>query len=86
MPKYLTIIEAQQQMQLPDGLADELLIITKDGKPVMAALSYEQFESLLETLDILSDSDFSNMLEKSIAQAERGETISWGEAKIKLGL
>lgn len=87
MPKYLTITEAQQQLQdLPDELGDQPVIITKHGKPVMAALSYEQFESLLETLDILCDSEFSHLLKESIAQAERGETISWEEAKTQLGL
>ncbi len=57
MPKYLTITEARQQMLgLPDELADEPVIITKRGKPVMVVLSYEHFASLVETLDILSDS------------------------------
>ncbi|GAB4178030.1 MAG: type II toxin-antitoxin system Phd/YefM family antitoxin [Coleofasciculaceae cyanobacterium] len=87
MSKYLTITEAQQQMlALPDKLADEPVIITKQGKPVMVALSYEQFASLLETLEILADSEFAHRLQESIAQAERGETISWEAAKAKLGL
>ena len=87
MPKYLTITEARQQMLgLPDQLADEPMIITKRGKPVMVALSYEHFASLLETLDILSDSKFANRLKESIAQADQGKTISWEEAKAQLGL
>lgn len=87
MPKYLTITEARRQLlELPDELTDEPVIITKHGKPVMAALSYEQFESLMETLEILSDREFANRLQESIAQAERGETVSWKEAKAKLGL
>jgi hypothetical protein len=33
MPKYLTITEAQQEMpKLPDNLAAEPAIITKEGK------------------------------------------------------
>ena len=56
MPKYLTIAEAQQQLpELPDKLAVEPAIITKSGKPIMVALSWQQFESLLETLEILCD-------------------------------
>lgn len=87
MPKYLTITEARRQLlDLPDKLKDEAVIITKHGKPVMAALSFEQFESLLETLAILSERDFAHQLQQSIAQGERGETISWKEAKAKLGL
>ena len=87
MPKYLTITEARQQMLgLPDKLADEPMIITKRGKPVMVALSYEHFASLLETLDILSESKFANRLKESITQADQGKTITWEEAKAQLGL
>jgi prevent-host-death family protein len=87
MSKYLTITEARRQLlDLPDELNDEPVIITKHGKPVMAALSFEQYESLLETLSILSDRAFANQLQESITQAERGETISWEEAKAKLGI
>jgi antitoxin YefM len=47
MPKYLTVTEAQQQLpELPADLANEPAIITQDGKPVMIAMSCEQFESL----------------------------------------
>ena len=87
MPKYLTITEARQQMLgLPDELADEPVIITKRGRPVMVALSYEHFASLVETLDILSNSEFANRLQESIAQTIGGETISWEEAKTRLSM
>jgi len=87
MLKHLTITEARQQLlDLPDKLKDEPVIITRHGKPVMAAISFEQFESLLETLSILSDREFAHQLQESIAQGERGETVSWEEAKGKLGL
>ncbi|KOP25020.1 prevent-host-death protein [Hapalosiphon sp. MRB220] len=87
MTKYLTITEARQNLlDLPDQLENEPVIITKHGKPVMAALSFEQYESILETLCIFADQLFAERLEESIAQAEQGETISWEEAKAKLGL
>ncbi len=87
MPKYLTITEARQKLlELPEQLTEEPVIITKHGKPVMTAMSYQQFESLLETLSILSDAEFTKQLKDSIIQEERGETINWEEAKAKLGL
>lgn len=52
----------------------------------MAAISYEQLTSLLETIDILSDSEFSRQLSQSIAQADRGETVAWEDVKKKLEL
>ena len=60
--------------------------ITQDGKPVMVALSVEQFESLLETWDILSDKEFWPMLQTGIQQAESGDVVSLESVKAELGL
>ncbi|BAU63500.1 hypothetical protein STA3757_08650 [Stanieria sp. NIES-3757] len=86
MAKYLTITEARKQLLgLPDELTDEPIIITKHGKPVMVTISYEQMESLLETLEILGDKEFSSQLAAGIQQDRAGKTVSWEEAKNKLG-
>ena len=86
MAKYLTITEARKKLlALPDELIDEPIIITKHGKPVMVTISYEQMESLLETLEILADQEFSNQLKEGIQQDKEGKTVSWWEAKAKLG-
>ena len=86
MPKYLTITEARKNLlNLPDELADEPIIITKHGKPVMVTFSYEQMESLLETLEILEDKEFASQLAASIEQEKNGETTSWSDAQAKLG-
>ena len=86
MAKYLTITEARKKLlDLPDELTDEPIIITKHGKPVMVTISYEQMESLLETLEILGDQEFSTQLKEGIEQDKEGKTVSWSEAKAKLG-
>lgn len=86
MAKYLTITEARKKLLgLPDQLTDEPIIITKHGKPVMVTISYEQMESLLETLEILADQEFSSQLKEGIQQDREGKTVSWSEAKAKLG-
>ncbi|MDJ0578047.1 MAG: type II toxin-antitoxin system Phd/YefM family antitoxin [Xenococcaceae cyanobacterium MO_234.B1] len=86
MAKYLTITEARKQLLgFPDKLTDEPIIITKHGKPVMVTISYEQMESLLETLEILGDKEFSTQLKEGIQQDKEGKTVSWSEAKAKLG-
>lgn len=87
MPKHLTIDQAQQQLpNLPEELIDEPVIITQDGKPVIAALSYDHLTALLETLDILSDSEFVAKLRQSTHQAEQGQTVDWEAAKAQLSL
>ena len=86
MPKYLTIAEAQQQLvELSNQLNDEPAIITKDGKPVMITFGVEQFESLIETIEIISDKEFMTELKQGIEQAEQGETISLEELKAEFG-
>jgi prevent-host-death family protein len=86
MAKYLTITEARKKLLgLPDELTDEPIIITKHGKPVMVTISYEQIKSLLETLEILGDREFSTQLKEGIQQDREGKTVSWSDAKAKLG-
>ncbi|MEL7409785.1 MAG: type II toxin-antitoxin system Phd/YefM family antitoxin [Cyanobacteria bacterium J06558_2] len=72
-------------LSLPEELTDEPIIITKHGKPVMVTLSYEQMESLLETLSILENKEFSSQIRVSIQQDKAGERVSWESAKEKLG-
>jgi alpha-amylase/alpha-mannosidase (GH57 family) len=87
MLKHLTIAQAQQQLpNLPSELAKEPSFITQDGVPVMAALNYTHLTELLETLDILTDSEFVAKLRQSIVQADPGNTISWENTKAQLGL
>jgi PHD/YefM family antitoxin component YafN of YafNO toxin-antitoxin module len=87
MTKRLTIAQAQQQLpNLSDELADEPVIITQDGIPVIAALSYTHLTELLETLDILTDTEFVTRLRQSIVQAEQENAVPWENAKAQLGL
>ena len=80
------ITEARKQLLgLPEKVADEPIIITKHGKPVMVTISYEQMESLLETIEILEDKEFSTQLKESLQQDKEGKTVGWLEAKEKLG-
>ena len=72
MPKQLTIAQAQQLPNLPSELTDEPIIITQDDVPVIAALSYAHLTELLETLDILTDTEFVTRLRQSIIQSEQG--------------
>lgn len=78
MPKYLTIAEAQTQLaDLSNQLNDEPAIITRDGKPVMITFGVEQFESLMETIEIISDREFMTDLKQGIEEAKQGETITF---------
>jgi antitoxin YefM len=87
MLKQLTIDQAQQQLpSLSKELTNEPIIITQNGVPVMAALSYQHLSELMETLDILSDQDFVAQLRQSLTQAEQNLTIAWDDVKTQLSL
>lgn len=87
MAKHLTIAQAQEQLlTLSTELTAEPIVITQDGVPVMAAMSYDYLTQLLETLDILTNTECVTQLRQSLLQAEQGETIRWDEAKAQLGL
>ncbi|NEU76778.1 type II toxin-antitoxin system Phd/YefM family antitoxin [Hassallia byssoidea VB512170] len=56
MSKYLSITEARRQLlDLPDRLNDEPVIITKHGKPVMAALSLETLSIVCDRLSLIPE-------------------------------
>lgn len=83
----MTITTARQGfLELPEKVQDEPLLVTKHGRPVMTLLSVEQFEGMVETIEILSDQVFANRLQKSIEQAKAGKTVSLAEAAARLGL
>ncbi len=87
MPKQLTIVEAQQRLpSMSEDLQDEPIIITQNGVPVIAALSYQHLSELVETLDILTDTEFVTQLRQSLIQAEQKLTIAWDDAQAQLGL
>jgi antitoxin YefM len=85
MLNYMTIAEAQQKLPELSNQLGEPAIITKDGKPVIVALSMKQFASLMETLEILSDREFVSELREGIRQANAGQTISLDTLKLELG-
>ena len=67
-----------------DGRLDRY-VVTKRGKPVVVMLSIEDYESLMETLDILADPEAMASIRKGEADIRKGRTRSWAEIKASLG-
>ena len=67
-----------------DGKLDRY-VVTRRGRPVVVMLSVEDYESLMETLDILADPDAMAGLRKGEAEIRKGRTRSWTEVKASLG-
>lgn len=60
-------------------------IITRRGKPEAVVLSEDDYESLIETLDILSDKKLIKGIRKAQEELIAGKGIPWKEANAKLG-
>ena len=84
----ISITEARNKfMKLPDQVAKhEILAVTRRNKEVMAVMSWELYEGLLETLEVLSDPKLMNDLKKGIEDVKAGRTHSLSEAYERLGL
>ncbi len=60
-------------------------IITRYGEPQAVILSDKDYESLLETLDILSDQKLLKELRDAERALAKGKGVPWEKAKAKLG-
>ena len=60
--------------------------LTRYGSPVMALMSWELFESLQETMEIMGDPELMSQLRESIKDIEEDKTISLDELKADLDL
>ncbi len=60
-------------------------IVTRRGKPEAVILAEEDYESLLDTLDILSDQKLIKDIKKAEQDLRTGKGIPWDKVKNKLG-
>jgi len=60
--------------------------VTLRGKPVLAILPFALYETLLETMEVLSDAAQAELLRKSLKELRQGKAIPWEKAKKGLGL
>ncbi len=89
MARALSISEVRNNLtRFPKRLKDdpEPVEITQRGKPVMALMSWDLFESLLETVEVMADEDAMKALRKSIRDIKEGRTYSTREVEKLLEL
>ena len=54
----------------------EHVLITRSGKPAGVLLPVDEYEGLLETLEILADSELGEAVRQGLSELERGDTVS----------
>jgi antitoxin YefM len=77
--EFFSVTEAKNQLlHLIRNLAekDEVLAITRGGVPAAVVLSPERYEGILETIEILSDSEAMGSIRRSMEQARKGRWVS----------
>ncbi len=84
-----TITLKELRPELPKVFDDidkkwERYIVTRHGKPSVVMLSVEDYESLMETLDILADPKAVKNLKQGEDDLRKGKTRSWQEIKAHL--
>ena len=75
LPKVVDLIDSKM----------ERYVVTRHGKPVVVMLGVEDYEALIETLDILADPEAKKGMRQGIHDATRGQTRSWQEIKKSFG-
>jgi antitoxin YefM len=59
-------------------------IVTRRGQPVMMLISPEDYEGLLETIEVLSDKSAAKRIRKSWKEARAGKTVSLEKLRRRL--
>ena len=82
MDKFISVSETKNRLldvirQVENE--QEVICITRDGVPSAVLLSMEQFEGLMETVEILSDQKSMRSLCRSLKQVKNGQWVSHSE-------
>ena len=89
MYRELPITEARHEItSLPERLAKEpgAVTVTRRGKPVLAIIPWELYESITETLEIMGDKELMDALRQGIREMKEGKVIPWEKVKRDLRL
>ncbi len=93
-PQTLSIVEARERLtQLPeefeqvvrDGEGTPAVKVTRRNKPVLAILPWELYESMIETLEVLSDDEQMLALREALQETAESQRKSWKAVKKELG-
>jgi hypothetical protein len=86
MAQMIAISKAKQRLLELARRNEELgesFIFIKDGEPISAMLPFDEYESLLETLDILEDDpDILAKLKRTKTEMDKGNFTVWKSKRL----
>lgn len=74
--------------QLPELLSEgnRAVALTRRGKPVLAVMPWDLFESIVETMEIMGDHEMMTALREGVRDLQEGNVVSLDDAKRQLGM
>jgi antitoxin YefM len=88
MTKTLSLEKAQEDLGKLISLANKKrnqYVITVDKKPSAILMSYDEFESWKETMEIKSDPELVKDIEEGMEDIRQGRVYDWEDVKKELG-
>jgi len=85
--KNYSMSEARNKLTgLPEKLEAQrgAAAITRRGKPVLAVMPWDLYESIMETLEVLGDEPLAEALHKGIEEIAAGKGVAWEKARREL--
>lgn len=91
MSRQLTITEARGRLtDLPEEFSQDKRLdaveITRRGKPVLAIIPWNAYESFRETMEILADEKTMESIRRGLEDARRHRSTSMAETRKELGI
>jgi prevent-host-death family protein len=86
MIRQIQISEARRRLNelYKEMGPDETISITSRGKQVFALMPWDLYESLNETIEIMSDPEMMKALKKGQQDIKSGKVTDWEKAKREL--
>ncbi len=87
MERTMPIREARARLTtLAEALADENepLMVTRNGRPALAIMPWELWESVQETMEILADPKALTEIRRAMRNIQEGKVVPWEEAEAAL--
>ena len=75
------IFEIAEEVQNPD----KYYTLTEKGRAKAVLMSAEQFDSIMETIDILSDPNILENIKNAEDEYRKGEYVTWEDLKKEIG-
>ncbi len=86
-----TITLKELRPKLPKVIDDvdtkmDRFVITKRGKPLALMMSIEEYESIMETLDILSNAGMAKRIKEAESEVRKGKVKALSEIEREMGI